>query len=160
MCILTRSYLSFPTCKMAEVELGRKNEGSHLHHSYCKIKYWIHREIMFMFTNWSDQCTRWMTTPFLYWFSLHFFGAVLLWYAIFSLSSFLGRTSLVRYLFSLAHCGSCFFGMPSFLSFFRWREINSLDFWSFYFVKWRNACAQDLNQKSRLSISSKGLKIW
>ena len=83
---------------MAEVELGRENEGTHLHHSYCKIKDWNHREVMLMFTYWSDWGTRWMTTLLLDWFSI-----------------FLGRTSLVRHLF-FHFFGSYFFGTPFFLS--------------------------------------------
>ena len=129
---------------MAEVELGRDDEGTHLHYYYCKIKDWIQREIMFMFTYWSDRCTRWMSAPF--WLILSpsslFFLAVLLWYAIFSLFLTMGHASLACHLSSLSHCGSCFFGMPSFLSFFRWREIISLRYFLGAFKT--NTCAQEL----------------
>ena len=94
MCILTSTCLFFPTCVwMAEVELGGENEGIHLHCLYCKIKDWIHRKIVLMFTIWSGQCTRWVmdTAPFLI-ASLsiyyYYFWVVLLWNAIFSLSFF------------------------------------------------------------------------
>jgi len=96
---------------------------------------------------------------FLDWFSLHFFESylfgtpsfslffwvVLLWYAIFSLFLTVGHTSLACHLSSL---------------FFRQREIISLRFWSIHFAEWINTCAQELNQKSKLSISLKGLQIW
>ena len=50
ICILPE--LAFSS--LAEVELGREYGGTHLHHFCCKIKYWIHREIILMFTSRSD----------------------------------------------------------------------------------------------------------
>jgi len=63
-------------------------------------------------------------------FSLYFF------FEDMAISFFLGRASLARHLFYLAHCGSCFFGMPPFLScslwvMLLWHVIFPL-FFSFY----------------------------
>ena len=102
---------------MAKVELGRENEGTHLHHSCCKIKDWIQREIMLMLL--IDQTGakgRWQ--PLFSWLILSpFFWVVLIWYAIF-FTLFLGCTSLVRHLFFFL--GSYFFGTSSFLSSSLW----------------------------------------
>ena len=144
---------------MAEVELGRDDEGTHLHYYYCKIKDWIQREIMFMFTYWSDRCTRWMSAPFwlilspssLFFFWPYFFGTpsflssslwvTLLWHAIFPLFLIVGHASLACHLSSL---------------FFRWREISSLRFWS---IK-KTLVHKNWIKKIKLNISLKGLKIW
>ena len=43
---------------------------------------------------------------------------MLLWHAIFPLLLTVGHASLACHISSLPHCGSCFFGMPSFLFLF------------------------------------------
>ena len=143
--------------KMAEVELGRENEGTHLHHPCCKIKDWIHRKIMLMFTYWSDQCTRWRTALLLDRFSLHFFG-----------SYFIGTPSFLFF-------WSYFFGMPSFLSsslwvkllwhvifplFFQMERYYHSKILEHLFYGMREHLCIRMNEKSKLSISLKSLKIW
>ena len=119
---------------MVEVELDREDEGTPLHYSCCKIKDRIQREIIFKFTYWSDRCTRWIISLLFLIDSLYFFcrnslvrhlfhscfWVVLLWYAI---------------LFSLPHCGSCFFGMPSFLSFLTMGHASLACHLSFLFFR-------------------------
>ena len=73
-------------------------------------------------------------------------------------SIFLGCASLARHLFSLAHCGSCFFCMPSFLSFSMWVMLLWHAIFPLFFQMERdyqskifgvfktNTCAQELSQ--------------
>jgi len=68
-----------------------------------------------LFLNFLDMAS----LPLYFWLvSLHvltFFWVVLLRHTIFSLYLTVDHASLACHLFSLPHCGSCFFGMPSFL---------------------------------------------
>ena len=107
MCILTRSCIFFPTFMwMAEVELGRKYKGTHLHHICCKMKDWIHRDNTYIY--YLIRLVQKMevdTAPFLtnsvspLSSFLFFLRVMLLWHAIVSLS------------LSLSLFGSCFFHM-------------------------------------------------
>ena len=109
MCILTRSCIFFPTFMwMAEVELGRKYKGTHLHHICCKMKDWIHRDNTYIY--YLIRLVQKMevyTAPFLtnsvspLSSFLFFLRVMLLWHAIVSLSLSL----------SLSLFGSCFFHM-------------------------------------------------
>jgi len=62
------------------------------------------------------------------------FFVVFLWHAIFSLLLTVGHNSLACHLSFLAHCGPCFFGMPSFLSLFFFFIYNPCLSWR---IIWR-----------------------
>jgi len=144
---LTHSLLNFTSgvFMIFERKTSSLIEKTYLHQIFCKVKDWIKNSKQSM-QPWSrvqvcemenveinDVNSKYDFSLFLNLlnmasFSLFlicepscahiFFWVVLLWHAIFSLNLNVGHASLACHLSSLPHFGSCFFGMPFFLSFF------------------------------------------